>query len=119
MKERKRRRKERDGKEEEAGEERDIEKEEGEAACLCVSPAIFQAVFLQDNGFSGGPIKIIQMTWPAVNSIRECTRRHASSSTVYRARSRPAADDDASSRRSFISTPYAREPQPAWVTPVR
>lgn len=42
------------GAKEEAGEERDIEKEEEEAACLCVSPAIFQAVFLQDNGFSRG-----------------------------------------------------------------
>lgn len=34
---------------------------------------------LQDNGFSRGPIKIIQMTGPAVNSIRESPCRRVSS----------------------------------------
>jgi hypothetical protein len=52
----------------ETGEERDIEREAG---CLRVSLAIFQAVFLQDNGFNRDLIKIIQITRPAVNSIRK------------------------------------------------
>lgn len=41
---------------------------------LRVSPAIFQTVFLQDNGFNRDLIKIIQMARPAINSIWEFPR---------------------------------------------
>lgn len=52
-----------------------MERREKEAGCSpAVSPAIFQAVFLQDNGFNRDLIKIIQMARPAVNSIWEFPR---------------------------------------------
>jgi len=69
----------REGENKEADEEKDIERE---AECLRVSLAIFQAVFLQDNGFNRDLIKIIQITRPAVNSIRKSFLGIASSFMV-------------------------------------
>lgn len=62
---------------EETGEEkrdRAREKRNERSALARLPPCIYGHISgrpLQDNGFSRGPIKIIQMTGPAVNSIRE------------------------------------------------
>lgn len=84
---------------------------------LCISGHISDRLFTR-QWFQPRPIKIIQMTWPAVNSIRECTRESSLPPrfTVRVLKMRPAAaaaaDDDASSRRSFIKY-VMRSLQPA------
>lgn len=55
-------------------EEREKDMRRRKLDVLRVSPAIFQAVFLQDNGFNRDLIKIIQMACPAINSIWEFPR---------------------------------------------
>lgn len=55
-------------------EEREKDMRRRKLGVLRVSPAIFQAVFLQDNGFNRDLIKIIQMACPAINSIWEFPR---------------------------------------------